>query len=144
MAKNNWKLFAVAAVLAVTYIVFFTGWFRPQTVAIFHTCRNGRPRFAQGTGGTMVIFGLARPLKITELKVVVLADYQTNHNVLPLWHLVASSNAVPEKTFVYGQFIRGLKPEVPGTHAKPLTNDVIYRLFVTAGKIRGEHDFALK
>ena len=134
----------VAVVLAAAYVVFFTGWFRPHTVTIFHTCRNVRARFAQGTGQPAVIFGLARPLKITEIKVVVLADYQANRNVLPLWHLVASSNAVPEKTFVYGQFIRGLKPEVPDTRAQPLTNDVTYRLLLTAGDLRGEHDFKLK
>jgi hypothetical protein len=144
MAKKNWLLVLVAVVLAAAYVVFFTGWFRPQTVAIFHTCRNVRFRPAQGAGQPSVIFGLTRPLKLTEIKVVVLADYQTNHNVLPLWHLVASSNAVPEKTFIYGQFISGLRPEVPGTRARPLTNDVTYRLFVAAGNLRGEHDFELK
>ena len=144
MAKNNWKLVLVAVVLAAAYVVFFTGWFRPHTVTIFHTCRNGRPRFAQGAGGSMVIFGLTRQLKLTEIKVVVLANYQADRKCLPLWHLVASSNAVPVKTFVYGQFIPGLKPEVPGTRAQPLTNDVTYRLLITAGDLRGEHDFKLK
>ncbi len=144
MAKNTWLLIFVAVVLATAYVVFFTDWFRPHTVTIFHTCRNVRFRQGQENNQPAVIFGLTRPLKITEIKVVVLADYQANHNVLPLWHLVASSNAVPEKTFIYGQHIRGLKPEVPGTHAQPLTNDVTYRLLLTAGNLRGEHDFMLK
>ena len=144
MAKKSWLLILVAVVLAAAYIVFFTDWFRPQTVTIFHTCRNVRQRQAQPAGQPAVIFGLTRPLKLTEIKVVALADYQANPKCLPLWHLVAGSNAVPEKTFVYGQFIRGLKPEVPGTRAQPLTNDVTYRLFVTAGDLRGEHDFKLK
>ena len=28
--------------------------------------------------------------------------------------------------------------------ARPLTNDVTYRLLITAGNLRGEHDFELK
>ena len=51
---------------------------------------------------------------------------------------------MPVKTIFYGQPVQGLKPAVPGTHAQPLTNHVTYRLFVTAGKIKGEHDFELK
>jgi len=89
-------------------------------------------------------FGLGRPLKLTEIKVVPLAEYRTNQNILPLWHLVAESNSVPVESFFYGQFIRGLKPEVPGSRSRPLTNNVVYRLIVTAGKIEGEHDFELK
>jgi len=144
MEKKSWLLVLVAVVLAAAYVTFFTGWFRPHTVAIFHTCRHVRNRFAQNNGQPAVIFGVNRPLKLTEIKVVVLADFQANPKCLPLWHLVASSNAVPVKTFVYGQFIRGLKPEVPGTRAEPLTNYVTYRLLLTAGDLKGEHDFMLK
>ena len=46
--------------------------------------------------------------------------------------------------FVYGQHIRGLKPEVPGANAEPLQPDVTYRLFVTAGTAKGQHDFEVK
>jgi hypothetical protein len=143
MSKNNWLLIFVAIVLAVAYAVFFTGWFQPQTVRIFHTNRNLQPRTEQGAGAPNLLFGLNRQLKLTEIKVVPLAAYQTNQNTLPLWHLVSDSNSVPVKTFVYGQFIRGLKPSVSGSHAQPLAPNVTYRLFVVAGKIRGEHDFEL-
>ena len=51
---------------------------------------------------------------------------------------------MPVKAFSYGQPIRGLKPEVAGVHAQPLTNDVTYRLIVVAGQFKGEHDFELK
>jgi anti-sigma-K factor RskA len=144
MTKKTWILMAVAVVLVAAYAVFFTDWFQPQTVRIFHTSRNLRPRRAQGAGMTSLIFGLNAQFKLTEIKVVPLAAYQTNQNTLPLWHLVSNSNSVPVKMFFYGQSIRGLKPAVPGTRPQPLTNNVAYRLLVSAGKIKGEHDFELK
>ena len=144
MAKKNWLLIGVAIVLAVVYLVCFTDWFQPQTVRIFHTNRNVRIRFAQKNGLPNLIFGLNRQLRLTEIKVVPLADYQANPKTLPLWHLVSDSNSVPVKTFFYGQSIHGLKPEVSGTRAQVLSNNVTYRIFIIAGKIKGEHDFELK
>ena len=143
MTKKNWLLIGVAVVLAAVYVVYFTAWFQPRSVTIFHISRGVSPRWAQSAGLPNLLFGLNRELKLTEIKVVVCEAYQTNHNVLPLWHLVSASNSVPLKTFSYGQSIRGLKPLVSGTHAQPLSNNVIYRLLVTAGKIKGEHDFKL-
>jgi hypothetical protein len=59
--------------------------------------------------------------------------------------LIADTNSVLlERPFYYGQRIRGLKPEVPGAHAQPLQPGVTYRLFVTAGKANGQHDFEVK
>jgi hypothetical protein len=142
--KKNWLIFVVAAVLAVVYVVYFTDWFKPKTIQIFHTYRNLRARPQREGALPALIFGLNRPCQINEVKLVSLAEYQTNQNVLPLWHLVSDSNSVPIKTFYYGQNLRGLKPEVPGSRAQPLTSEVTYRLIVTAGKIKGEHDFELK
>jgi hypothetical protein len=143
MTSKNWLLLVCATALAVVYAVWFTDWFRPETVEIFHTTRNqrARPQF----GGTMpsLMFGLNRQLPLTEIRLVPLAAWQTNHAVLPLWHLVSASNSVPVKTFSYGQSIRGMKPAVNGTHPQLLDPQVTYRLMVTAGKIQGQHDFEL-
>jgi hypothetical protein len=51
---------------------------------------------------------------------------------------------VPVKSFFYGQFIGGMKPAIKGVRPEPLETNVTYRLFLTAGKIKGEHDFELK
>ncbi len=144
MTKNNSLLVAVAVALAAIYVVFFTNWFRPETVQIFHTNRS--PRFRSQSAEAMpgLIFGLNRQLKLTDVKVVTLAAFQTNKNILPVWHLVSDSNSVPVKSFFYGQRIRGLKPAVAGTRPQPLETNVAYRLFVKAGKVKGEHDFELK
>ena len=142
--KKNWLLTAVAVVLAVVYVVYFTDWFKPKTIQIFHTSRLLHSRKHHGETEPMLIFGMNLPLRLTEIKVVPLAAYQTNQATLPLWHLISDSNSVPVKAFSYGQPIRGLKPEVAGVHAQPLTNDVTYRLIVVAGQFKGEHDFELK
>src|SRR5208282_3676480 len=87
-------------------------------------------------------FKLGRPYKLTEIKVVVLDEWQTNKDCLPLWHLIADTNAVPiTEPFVYGQNIRGMTLAVPGARAQPLQPGVTYRLFVTAGAFKGEKDF---
>ncbi len=143
--KKNYFLVIVAIVLAAVYAIYFTDWFQPKTIQIFHTYRNLHPRNPVRDGTLPALhFGMGRALKLTEIKVVPLAEYQTNQNTLPLWHLVSDSNSVPIESFFYGQFIRGLKPEVPGSRSKSLTNDVVYRLIVIAGKAKGEHDFELK
>lgn len=145
MTKNNWLLIFAAVALAAVYAVYFTDWFQPKTIQIFHTSRNLRPRLLRGGGALPSLqFGISRQLQLTELRVVPAAGFQTNKNVLPLWHLVTVSNSVPVKMFYYGQFIGGLKPAIKGTRAQPLETNVTYRLIVTAGQFKGEHDFELK
>ncbi len=144
MTKKNWLLILVAVVLAAVYAVYFTDWFQPKTLKLFHTIRNLNPRQMRGGALPSLKFGISRQLQLTELRVVPAAGFQTNKNVLPLWHLVTDSNSVPVKTFYYGQFIGGLKPAIKGTRAQVLETNVTYRLIVTAGQFKGEHDFELK
>ena len=145
MFKKSSILVAVAVVLAAVYVFYFTDWFQSPTVKIFHTNRNSiRHRNEQSGSMPNLIFGLSRSSRITEITVVPLAEYQANPKLLPLWHMVSDSNSVPLKTFYYGQNIRGLKPAVAGSHAQTLTNNITYRIVVSVGKIKGEHDFELK
>ena len=142
-------MLAVAlVVLAGVYVIYFTDWFKPKTIHISHTSRALRPRLAAkikiNPEMVPITFGMEPQCKLTEIIVVPLAAWQTNQNTLPLWHLVASSNAAPVKMFIYGQRVPGLRPEVAGAHARPLETNVTYRLFVTAGKAKGQHDFEIK
>jgi hypothetical protein len=141
--KKNVILISLVVILASVYVIYFTDWFKPKTIQIFHTSRTAHMRHHAGAE-PMLILGMNQPFRLTEIKVVPLAAYQANPKTLPLWHLVADSNSVPVKTFHYGGFIQGLKPEVPGTRAEPLTNSITYRLIVVAGQYKGEHDFQLK
>jgi hypothetical protein len=144
MTKKNWLLILAAVALAAFYAFYFTDWFQPKTIKIFHATRNLHPRMLRGGALPALQFGINRQLQLTELRVVPAAGFQTNKNVLPLWHLVTDSNSVPVKMFSYGQFIGGMKPAIKGTRAQPLETNVTYRLIVTAGKFKGEHDFELK
>ena len=130
--------------LAGVYVFYFTDWFKPKTIHISHTSRSLRPRLGNKAAANPemvpITFAVEPQCQLTEITVVPLAVWQTNQNTLPLWHLVTSSNAAPIKMFVYGQRIRGLKPVVPGARAQPLEPNVTYRLFVTAGKAKGQHD----
>lgn len=112
MTKRNWTLVAVALALGVIYACFFTDWFKTKSIRILYTLPPFQTRFSQG-GSPAPAFGFSHPFKLTEIKVVPLAEFQTNSRVLPLWHLVSDSNSAPIKFFFYGARIRGLKPEVP-------------------------------
>jgi hypothetical protein len=144
MTVKNWLLVLVAVVLGTVYVIYFTDWFKPKTVQIFHTSRNLHLRAGQANAAPSLIFGISRPLRLTEIKVVPLDAWQTNKNVLPVWHLISVSNSVPVKMFTYGRNIPGLKPAVPGDRPGLLDTNVLYRIFITAGKTTGQHDFELK
>lgn len=143
MEKRQWFLCAVAIVLAGLYICFFTDWFKPKIIHISHTSRPVPLRSSRGATVTAVVFGLDRNYRLTEVKVVPLAEWQTNQSVLPLWHLISDSKSRPIKFFLYGQNINRMKPAVPGVHPKPLETNAVYRLFVSAGSVKGQHDFQI-
>ena len=86
----------------------------------------------------------ARSADLTEIKAVPLAAWQADPNTQPVWHLVSDSGTERVNSFVYGQPIRGLKPAVAGARPQPLETNITYRLFLTAGKFKGQHDFELK
>lgn len=135
MNKKNCVLIAFALVLAIVYVVYFTDWFRTKPIVISHTSRPmGR------NGRVITIFSLGNYYTMTEIKVVPLAEWQTNRFALPLWHLVGKAEN-PVNHFVYGQSLRGMSPEVDGARVMPLQPGTKYRIFVAAGSLIGSHDF---
>ena len=147
MTKKNLCLLAFVAGLAAVYAAYFTDWFKPKTLVINYTVRNLPPRLQRKDAQPLLMFIFNSPLKFTEIKVVPFDGFQTNRNVVPLWHLVSDSNSAPMKTFSYGDYghmIHGMRPAIKGVRAELLATNVTYRLLVTAGKIKGEHDFELK
>jgi hypothetical protein len=136
--KKNLVLIAVVLAMAAVYVVFFTDWFQSTPIQISHTSRAvGRNR---DSGEKPVLFGLDQEYELTEIKVVSLIEWQTNKNAQPLWHL-ASDGSDTIQHFSYGENINGMDPVVAGSRAKPLEPGVTYRIFITAGKARGQHDF---
>jgi hypothetical protein len=143
MTKKNWLLVSFALVLAGVYAFYFTNWFTPKVIHIAsHNARATRANVKTDSATVPVTFKLERPYKLTELKVVALDEWQTNKNCLPLWHLIADTNSAPiTKPFNYGQKIPGMKPDIAGARAQPLQPGVTYRMFVTDGSVKGQHDF---
>jgi hypothetical protein len=148
MTKKQWVLLAVFILLAAVYICAFTNWGRRPAIQISHAADLKPRRFirpnvnAGGVSTANVRFNLDHPCRLTEVKVVRLADWQTNKSTLPLWHLISDSNSVPTRRFYYGVPIRGMKPVVANIRPKPLETNVTYRLFLTAGPVKGQHDFS--
>jgi hypothetical protein len=143
MTKKSWRLVGFALALAMIYAAFFAHWFKPGTIKIYHVTRPSGYAMQTRRDGPVppLTFRLEGDYKLTEIKAVSLAAWQANHNALPVWHLVADTRPERVQSFVYGQSIRGMKPAVPGAQPQPLQPGVVYRLFVTAGRARGEHDF---
>jgi hypothetical protein len=141
MPRKQWFLVTVTLVLAAVYVCFFTGWFQHREIGISSTNRASLARFGIAGSSPAVAFGLNQEYQLTEVKVVPLAAWQTNPAVLPLWHLVGDRKSGPIQFLLYGENIRGMKPAAPGATPEPLEAGVAYRLFVSAGSIKGQHDF---
>jgi len=148
MPKKQLVLLLVAILLFGAYAYYFTDWFASENIQIIHSLRPASPsrrartRNAQpGPAVNTVHFSLDRKCKLTEIKVIPVADLATNKYAHPIWHLVSESNSVPVKAFVYGANVRGMHPKVKSARPDPLGPDVSYRLFVVAGDLKGEHEF---
>jgi hypothetical protein len=144
MTKKNMMMVLLVLGLATVYVVWFTDWFRPKTVYIFHTDRNLRHTAPRGNALPNLIFGVRPRIRFTELKVVSLSEFETNKQAMPLWHLVSDSNSVPLNSFYYGQYIAGMRPAIKSVRPEALETNVTYRILVTAGNVKGQHDFELQ
>jgi hypothetical protein len=142
MNKKNYALIAIVLVLVGVYIICFTDLFKPKTIII---SKASRPVRTTRTGATsdQVFFALDNDYSLTEVKVVPIAALQTNKLAQPIWHLVSDSGSDDVGQFPYGQQINGMDSAVAGTEAGPLQPGVMYRLFVAAGKAKGQLDFQL-
>ena len=147
MAKKQWVLLAILALLTAVYIFAFTSWGRSPAMQISHAAYpqpkgNIGRRVKAGSVNTAVVrFNLDRAYKLTEVKVVRLTEWQTNKSAHPQWHLISDSNSIPVRRFYFGAAIRGMKPAVANILPESLETNVAYRLFLTAGSIEGRHDF---
>jgi anti-sigma-K factor RskA len=144
MTKKNIALVFLLIGLVVVYAVWFTDWFQATPLKISYTTRNMDRLEARGAALPGLRFRVNPQVRFKELKVVPLAAYATNQNALPVWHLVSDSNSVPVDEFSYGFTIRGMRSAIKGMSAEALETNVTYRLFINAGRSKGQKDFELK
>jgi hypothetical protein len=143
MERKQWMIVVIAFLIAGIYVVYFTDWFRHKSIQIHYTTRPMPSRIPRGVTSPMVMFGFDKTFRLTEVKVVLLAEWQTNRDTPPVWHLISDSKSAPVERFIYGQNIRGMKPAIHGAHAEPLESNLTYRLFVQAGSLKGQRDFQI-
>jgi hypothetical protein len=142
MTKQKRILIVTALLLACLYVYHFTGWFKPKIIQISYTERAQSSRGPSRGPSSLILFGFGGlRYQLSEIKVVPLVAWQTNHAVAPLWYLVSRRRSVPVEFFVYGGTLPGMEPVVPGAHAEPLETNVTYRLFLRAGGYKGQCDF---
>jgi hypothetical protein len=152
MTKKNVIVLTVTLVAVIGfYLYLFRDSFRKPIIQISHTIRpNPAYILHPPKDGTpleelphLINFGMSGDLKLTSVKVVPLAELETNKFAHPLWELVSDSNSVPIRAFTYGHRIKGMHPAVKGATADPLTPNVAYRLLVETKTIKGQHDFTV-
>ncbi len=144
MTKQSIVLITVAVLLAGVYVAFFTDWFVKPQIQILPQIRPPQ-RNARVLPGDIpvypVTFAFDRKYQFTEIRVVSVDDEKTNKYPHALWHLISDSNSIPMKALMYGAKVRGMKPKVPRADAEQLEPGVSYRLYLTAGKARGDVKF---
>ena len=144
MTKQKQILTVAALLLACVYIYYFTGWFKPKIIPISYTERYQLSLGPSSRRFPLILFGFGgERYRLSEIKVVPLAAWQTNQATTPVWYLMSRSRSAPVEFFSYGGNLPGMEPAVPGAHAAPLETNVTYRLFLRAGGYKGQCDFQL-
>lgn len=145
MTTKNWLQVTAAVLLGGFSLYLNKDWFAADSIQLMHRSRPARGAFRRVGKDNPLIdpisFWFDRKVKLKSLKVVPVADLQTNQNALPLWYLVSESNSIPVKEFAYGVRIPGMHPASKETTPDPLEPGVTYRLLVEAGKEKITHDF---
>ena len=145
MTKKNLLLILFALGLATVYAVWFSDWFRPKKVKIFHTNRNLHANSMHGNALPSLIFGVRPQIRFTELKVVPLAEFETNKSAVAVWHLdfgfQLRAGAI---ILLWRAHPRDAAGHQRRPVLKPSIANVTYRMFITAGSAKGQHDFELK
>ena len=126
--------------------IFCWSWlFPPPAIHILctiHQQRAARTTEAGNPARAVAAFGLDQRYELTSIKVVPLAEWKTNKNAHPLWHVTSDSGSAPLKAFVYGQNFDDLD-SVSGADAEPLASKVEYLLLVAARRRHGQCEFSL-
>src|SRR5260221_7528204 len=117
MTKSKTMLFVLFLLVAgVIYLYLYKDSFGSKGIQISYRAGTARARpRARGrqseSPGTVVMFRLSpKKYNLTELKVVLFSDFNTNKYAHAVWHLISESNSVPINSFAYGD-------KIPGMHA---------------------------
>jgi hypothetical protein len=131
-------LVCFALILAVIYAIFFSDWTKKEVIRIQCGILRFNPQRAMPGAP---LFLLDHPFNLKSIKVVSVAEAETNKYPRALWY-VASKKPVSVATFFYGEEIGGMQPVIPESKPEPLTAGAKYRLIIeTSGHGKGSVDF---
>jgi len=121
-------------------------WFAGEGIQIYHRNNARSSPFSRGRGAVVsksnpIIFGFNRSLQLNAIKVVAVAELETNKYAHAVWEMVTTSNSVPLRGFEYGSYIRGMHPKAANARPEPLQPGETYRLLIQSGSLKGQHDF---
>lgn len=142
---KQWMHFGLAVFLLAGSLFLNRDWFGSEDIQIYHRSSprpaQAKRRFDPQASIAPLLFGFDRKLKLTEVKVIPVHVLLTNKYPHPVWHMISESNSMPVKSFGYGGRIPGMHPSIPNAMPDPLVPGQKYRLFISAGHQKLEHDF---
>jgi len=142
MTKKNLFQIALVVVLGGFCLYVYRDRFGAPPIQISHRSlgqRGARFRHVNDSATEAVVFLLSRPVALTSVKVVPIKDLTANTQ--PIWEMVASTHPQPVQDFAYGLSIPGMHPVVQGAVPGSLEPGVQYRVLITAGHDKAQHDF---
>lgn len=152
MSKKQLLVVLVLLAMAGVAAYLLKDWLKPEPIQITSLIRpipaNRRPlpnraTPPSGKAGYNVAFAFNHRIGLTAVKVFTVADATTNKYPRALWSLSSVSNAVPLKSLVYGDRIRGMQPAFKGALPDPLESGGAYRLVIEAGEMKAQQDFQI-
>jgi hypothetical protein len=141
----RWKpwLFAIfAGLLGTACLYLLTDWLTPKHIQIIAESRPGWGSVQRVR--SPVSFLLNGSYRLTRVRVVPLPLDKAASAQNPVWELSSSSNSLPVQGFSYGQRLRGMKASDSLRQPSPLVPSTSYRLFVEAGREKGQVDFTVR
>jgi hypothetical protein len=150
MSRNKVILSAtILLAFAALYLYVYRDAIVAHPIQISHTMRlrlamAARRRSNPSPNAPIIpTFTLGQEYRLTSVKVIRLDEFKAKGYARPLWELVSDSKSYPTSVFLYGRGIPGMHPKVADLDPEPLETNVPYRLLLTAGRLKGEHDFTI-
>ena len=151
MSRNKVILSAtILLAIAALYLYEYKDAIVGRPIQISHTMRlrlatMARRRNSKTSRNLPIIptFTLGQEYRLTSVKLIRLDEFKAKGYAHPLWELVSDSKSYPTSVFLYGREIPGMHPKVADLDPEPLETNVQYRLLLTAGRLKGEHDFTI-
>jgi hypothetical protein len=144
MTGKNILLTVVIVLLGGLCFFLYKDRFASPPIQISHRSvqpRGAMLRAARDSTADTVIFLLNREVRLSSVKVIPVTAVESSKDPHPVWSLSADSRSAPVKDFIYGETIQGMKPAVKGAVAAPLQPGTPYRLLITAGSSKAQHEF---